>query len=117
MKTITPEELKRAAGLPDNANFHGWLIHNPEMDDFLHKYRDTKDALEKLWIPFPDKAMRFNRFNRALKVIQRLELQNRVIIVAAFDLGKQIIVLAPNDYKERMGLPSDNPFRTDLIKH
>ena len=30
MATITPEELKRASGLPDNANFHGWLIHNPD---------------------------------------------------------------------------------------
>ncbi|EJB8542876.1 hypothetical protein MW369_003362 [Vibrio parahaemolyticus] len=117
MSTIKPEELKKAAGLPENANFHGWLIHNPEQDDFLFKYKDTKSAISKLWCGLPDQAIRFNRFARAIKVIELLELHNRAIIVAAFDLGSQIIVLAPNDFKDRMSLPSSNPFRAYSIKH
>jgi|TARA_Y100000588_G_C14067592_1_gene844308 hypothetical protein len=117
MSTIKPNELKKAAGLPDNANFHGWLIHNPEQDDFLLNYKDTKSVINKLWCAVPDQAMRFNRFTRAVKLVERLELHNRAIIVAAFDLGSQIVVLAPNDFEDRMSLPSSNPFRADSIKH
>ena len=117
MSVIKPEELKKAAGLPDSANFHGWLIHNPEDDDFLFKFKENKAVISKLWCRLPDQAVRFNRFSRALKVVERLELQNRAIIVAAFDLGSQVIVLAPNDFKDRMSLPSSNPFRADSIKH
>jgi hypothetical protein len=117
MSTVTPAELKKAAGLPDGANFHGWLIHNPEMDDFLFKYKETDGAIKKLWCGVPDQAIRFNRFNRALKVIERLGLESKTIIVAAFDLGRQIIILAPSDFQDRMSLPSANPFRADTVKH
>ena len=117
MSTIKPEELKQAAGLPENANFHGWLIHNPENDDFLFEFKESKSVVNKLWCGLPDQAIRFNRFGRALKVVERLELQNRVIIVAAFYLGTQVVVLAPNDFKDRMSLTSSNPFRADSIKH
>lgn len=117
MSIIKPEQLKKAAGLPDDANFHGWLIHSPEKDDFLLKYKESDSVVNKIWCGLPDQAMRFNRFTRALKVIERLGLENQAIIVAAFDLGRQVIVLAPNDFKERMSLPSSNPFRADSIKH
>ncbi|MEZ8288057.1 hypothetical protein [Vibrio sp. 10N.237.312.B06] len=117
MSVIKPEELKKAAGLPDSANFHGWLVHNPENDDFLLKFKESNSLIKKLWCRLPDQAMRFNRFSRALKAIERLELQNQAIIVAALDLGAQVIVLAPNDFEERMSLPSSNPFRADSIKH
>ncbi|BCK31588.1 Uncharacterised protein [Vibrio cholerae] len=115
MSIITPEELKKVAGLPEHANFHGWLIHSPEKDDFLLKYKEKGIAISKTWCGLPDQAMRFNRFVRALKVIELLELQNQAIIVAAFDLGRQIVVLAPNDFKERMSLPSSNPFRVHVM--
>ncbi|UHJ61626.1 hypothetical protein [Vibrio furnissii] len=117
MSIIKPEELKKAAGLPENANFHGWLIHSPEKDDFLLKYKEKGPLISKTWCGLPDQAMRFNRFVRALKVIELLELQNQAIIVAAFDLGRQIIILAPNDFLDRMSLPSSNPFRADSITH
>ncbi|WP_260600786.1 hypothetical protein [Vibrio cholerae] len=75
MSIITPEELKKVAGLPEHANFHGWLIHSPEKDDFLLKYKEKGIAISKTWCGLPDQAMRFNRFVRALKVIELLELQ------------------------------------------
>jgi len=111
-----PEDIKISCGLPDNANFHGWLIHNPEKDDFLAKYKEKKDSISKFWCAFPDGALRFNRHIRALKLVQTLDIQNQIIIVAAFDLGSQIIVIAPDEYQERMSLPSNNPFRTSELK-
>ncbi|MCZ4374131.1 hypothetical protein O4H50_20275 [Vibrio diazotrophicus] len=112
----SPNEIKASCFLPESANFHGWLIHNPEKDDFLAKYLEKGDSVSKLWCAFPDGALRFNRHVRAFKVVQKLDIQNQTIIVAAFDLGSQIIIIAPDEYQERMSLPSNNPFRSPKIK-
>ncbi|SON48609.1 hypothetical protein [Vibrio tapetis] len=111
MSIPTPEQIKKDARLPENANFHGWLIHNPECDDFLLQYKERAGVISKKWCGLPDAAMRFNRYTRALKVLKNLELDDRAIIVVAFDLGSQIIVIGPDVFQDRMSLPSDNPFR------
>lgn len=117
MSIPTPEQIKLEAGLPQAANFHGWLIHNPECDDFLLKYKENAHVISKKWCKLPDTAMRFNRYSRAIKTLKNLELDNRAIIVIAFDFGSQIIVIGPDVFQERMSLPSDNPFRADHLKY
>lgn len=117
MSIPTPEQIKLDAGLPENANFHGWLIHNPELDDFLLKSVDNGPILSFQWCRTPDSAKRYNRFVRADKALKRFELEDRAIIVAAFDLGSQVIVIGPDIYKDRMSIPSVNPFRAGEAKH
>ncbi|EGQ9187737.1 hypothetical protein O1C43_003676 [Vibrio cholerae] len=95
MSIITPEELKKEVELPEQANFHGWLIHSPEKNDFLLKYKVEGIEISNTWTVLPNQAMRFNRFVRALKTIERLELQNQAIIVAAFDMGHHFFVISP----------------------
>jgi hypothetical protein len=112
MSMPNPEQIKQDAGLPESANFHGWMIHNPEQDDFLLKANDQDSVLTFAWCPSPELAKRYNRFSRATKELERFELQDRAIIVAVFDLGLQIIVIGPDELKERLSLPSDNPFRS-----
>ncbi|EGU42105.1 hypothetical protein [Vibrio scophthalmi] len=117
MKAPTPEQIRIEAGLPSNASFHGWLIHNPEQDDFLLVYKDNGLVISRKWCPMPEVAMRFNRFTRAYKALIRLEIEHKAIIVASFDLGNQIIVIGADTFRERFMLDSDNPFRADNIKH
>lgn len=117
MKAPSPEQIKLDAGLPENANFHGWLIHNPDKDDFLLKATDKGAASTFAWCPSPESAKRYNRFSRAHKVLTNFELEDRAIIVASFDIGRQIIVIAPKQFNERFMADSNNPFRTSGIKH
>ncbi|MCX9560755.1 hypothetical protein IG557_18155, partial [Vibrio cholerae] len=62
MSIMTPEELKKEVGLPEQANFHGWLIHSPEKNDFLLKYKVEGIEISNTWTVLPNQAMRFNRF-------------------------------------------------------
>ncbi len=117
MKMQTPEEIKLSRGLPQHASFHGWLIHNPYEDDFLLSYKKKSDYVGKFWTGFPDKAMTFPRLTKAMNVLKSLELEDRAIVVAAFDLGKQIVVIVPEEYQELRSIPSTNPARTDVLKH
>tara|TARA_Y100000588_G_C14068726_1_gene844820 strand:- start:40 stop:393 length:354 start_codon:yes stop_codon:yes gene_type:complete len=117
MKAPSPEQIKLDAGLPENANFHGWLIHNPDKDDFLLKATDKGGASTFAWCLSPESAKRYNRFSRAYKVLTNFELEDRAIIVASFDVGRQIIVIAPSQINERFMADSRNPFRTSDLKH
>lgn len=117
MNVPTPEQIKQEAGLPKTANFHGWLIHNPEKDDFLLKAKDKNAFMTSAWCLTPESAKRYNRFARAFKALNDLELQDRAIIVAAFDVGRQIVVIAPDAFKERLLCESNNPFRSSQIKY
>ncbi|HHC6593093.1 TPA: hypothetical protein ACX3CZ_000736 [Vibrio parahaemolyticus] len=118
MKAPSPDEIRLDAGLPESASFHGWLIHNPEQDDFLLKANDHHGALTFAWCPSPESAKRYNRFSRAYKALNSFELEDRAIIVASFDIGRQIIVIAPKQFHERLMTDSNNPFRaSDLLKH
>lgn len=112
MNAPSPEEIRLDAGLPENANFHGWLIHNPEKDDFLLKAMDKGATSNFAWCRSPESAKRYNRFSRAYKAFNNFELQDRAIIVASFDIGRQIIVIAPKRFNERFMSSSNNPFRT-----
>lgn len=114
MNIPSSEKIKRDSGLPDSASFHGWLIHNPKQDDFLLTYKDFGHSSHRKWHPNPEVAIRFTRFAKATKIIERLEMEGSAIVVAAFDLGSQIVVLVPPECKNVMKLPSDNIFRADL---
>ncbi len=57
----------------------------------------------------PENAHRFKQFKKVSKALEQLELDDRAMIVAAFDIGRQIVIASP--YDERFEAESDNPFR------
>ncbi|MBF4313134.1 hypothetical protein EAY03_25565, partial [Vibrio anguillarum] len=61
------------------------------------------------WCLSPEKALRFKQFKKAFKMLESFELSDRAMIVAAFDIGKQIMISSPN--QEPMMADTDNPFR------
>ncbi|MBE3972588.1 hypothetical protein HJ140_24490, partial [Vibrio parahaemolyticus] len=50
MKTPTPDQIKKECGLQANAQYIGWLVHNPNQDDFLIRYHLDSSA----WCLMPD---------------------------------------------------------------
>lgn len=94
MKTPTPEEIKKECGLPDNAQYIGWLVHNPNQDDFLMAYNLDGSA----WCLLPDTAHRFESLQSASDAINQLEIAYKAIVVIAFDLDSQVVVIAPDQY-------------------
>ncbi|EGU0147485.1 hypothetical protein P3637_13240 [Vibrio parahaemolyticus] len=107
MKIPTPEQIKKECGLPSNAQFIGWLVHNPNQDDFLIRYHLDGSA----WCLMPDTAYRFESFQFASDVINQLDIANKAIVVIAFDLNNQVVVIAPEQYRNEFQSESNNPFR------
>ena len=104
-------KLRQEMGLAANALFHGWLIHNPEKDDFLHSFNEGRLTTETTWTQTPDGAFDFSEFALAVYTFQLLQLKGRAVIVASFDLGEQIIIASPQVEVVTNTNDSDNPFR------
>ena len=117
MKEPNIEQMKLDMGLPKNTFFHGFLIHNPEQDDFLLSYKSNRSENLKAYCQTPDMAFRFMKFKKAYKALQDLEIEERAIIVAAFDLNNQILIVGPDAFKERLLAESNNPFRANEVSH
>jgi hypothetical protein len=107
MKTPTPEQIKKECGLPANTQYIGWLVHNPNQDDFLIRYHLDSSA----WCLMPDTAHRFESFQSASDAIKQLDIANKAIVVIAFDLDSQVVVIAPDQYRDKFQSESNNPFR------
>lgn len=86
-------ELKSEAGLPADAKFLGWVIHEPHTDEYLVKYQTNADYSVKGWGLSPENARNFKTMKKAMSVIRELEMEGRAIPAPAFDVGKQILVL------------------------
>ncbi|GLO60937.1 hypothetical protein MACH09_14450 [Vibrio sp. MACH09] len=50
--------------------------------------------LNKQWSIYPDMAMKFAKYKKALKLLKDLQLQDRAILVAAFDCAPGIQIAA-----------------------
>ncbi|MDD9180724.1 MULTISPECIES: hypothetical protein [Aliivibrio] len=90
-------KIRLDLGLSKDVVFHGFLIHNTEKDDFLLTFTDNEILRNTSWTPMPDTAFRFKRFKKAFKAFQKLELEDRAIIVASFDIGTQILISSPTN--------------------
>ncbi len=108
MKEPNLSELKFSVGMPKEAVFYGWLIHNPAKDDFLYTFKNTTLVTKTTWGLTPEKAHHFSRLKKAAKTLEQLELNDRAIVVAAFDTGKQIEIIAEH---EQDISAETNPFR------
>ncbi|MGL1958685.1 MAG: hypothetical protein OCD00_15365 [Colwellia sp.] len=74
--------------LPSTANFCGFVIHIPENDEFIARIENN--GIVKLigYSPIPDYAMKFRRYDKAIKTAQKCD-KYKTIIGYLFDLGKQ----------------------------
>ncbi len=93
MKEPSIFDIKSEAGLPNDAKFLGWVIHEPNSDEYLVKYQSNTDYCVKGWGLSPEHAKYFKTMKKAVSVIRELEMEDRAIPAPAFDVGKQLIVL------------------------
>lgn len=83
------EDVKKDLGLPEDAEFCGYLIHIQDKDEFLHDIIDTPSLTQHIFAKTPELAKRFEVFNDAYELARS---EKGEIVVGMFDLGKQLFV-------------------------
>lgn len=81
-------------GLPKSSVYLGYVIHQPESDDFLAAITIVADSSKRIFCKHPDVAKRYVSYNDALNEANRCILKAEVLIL--FDTGDEFHV-APVD--------------------
>ena len=85
----TLKEIKADLGIPDDARFHGYAVHDPVRDEFLSTYSDTMDAVTRQWVSRPEGAKCFDDFVAAYKLSRA---DRGEIVVGVFETNTQFLV-------------------------
>jgi len=83
------DDIKKKIGLPENAEFCGYLIHLVDKDEFVQTIEDTPTAIKRTFIKTPELAMRFVHFWDAYKFAKE---EKGEVVVGLFELDSQFII-------------------------
>ncbi|EPC5163480.1 hypothetical protein NEE60_000024 [Salmonella enterica] len=94
MKEPDIKAIKNRIGLSANDKFIGYVVFDSRGGDFLLDYAVSSEMFSfKRFVPTPEFASKFTSYNKASRVIKFLDIEERAIIMMAFDLGSQIDVI------------------------
>ncbi|EBL0471992.1 hypothetical protein D2C17_26270 [Salmonella enterica] len=94
MKEPDIKAIRNKLGIPADNKFIGYVIFDSRKGDFLLDYAASTEMFSfKRFVPTPELARKFTSYDKALRVIKSLEMEERAIIMLAFDLGSQIGVI------------------------
>lgn len=71
-------EHKRQLGIPDDAEFCGYLIQHVDNDEFVQAIEDTALIVKRAFTKTPEEGMRFGRYMDANEFV-RAEKSERVV--------------------------------------
>lgn len=94
LKKRNLDELKKEFGLPDDAEFCGYIVHIEDKDEFLASINETSIAIERTFAKTPELAKRFDEFIDAYDVARA---DKGEIVVILFDVGNQFHVFTLNN--------------------
>lgn len=85
--------IKKYIGISDEFRFMGFILLSTEKEDFLFSCKTRYGLYRQLnWTPIPDDALRYDKYRKALNLIERFELEEKVIVVMFFASVETAIV-------------------------
>lgn len=94
MKEPDIKAIRNKLGIPADNKFMGYVIFDSRKGDFLLDYAASTEMFSfKRFVATPEFAKKFTSYNKAVCAIKSLEIEDRAIIMMAFDLGSQIGVI------------------------
>jgi hypothetical protein len=91
LRPVDVDELRLTFDVPADAEFVGFVVWVRDRDEFLVELKDTPATTTRVYGRAVDAAVRFNSWDDAA---QHADASKQpAIVAAAFDLGKQIMVV------------------------
>lgn len=87
---VSVAEVKHQLGLPDSAEFLGYVVHQPDLDEFLYEAIKLPHAYYRTWASMPELAKIYTTYNAAR---QDADAYGKGALVALlFDAGNKYCV-------------------------
>lgn len=88
---ITIDEAKRRLGLPDSAEFLGYVIHLYDQDEFVGKIIDNAIATTRSYVTIPDLAHVFETVEEAVNEALKID-KYRLLVCLLFEFNDQHMI-------------------------
>jgi hypothetical protein len=70
--------IKQQLGIPEEAEFFGYVIHHTENDEYVQAIEDTPQVIKRAFTPLPEEGMRFAKYLEANQFV-RPEKGERIV--------------------------------------
>ena len=84
----TLDDIRDELGIPPSSPFLGFLVHQPDTDEFLVDCSEGADVITRSWSQNPGMAQRFGYYIDA----HRMAREGRDIVVGLFESESQYLV-------------------------
>lgn len=70
--------IKQQLGIPEEAEFFGYVIHHTENDEYVQAIEDTPQVIKRAFTKLPEEGMRFAKYLEANQFV-RPEKGERIV--------------------------------------
>jgi hypothetical protein len=64
------DEIKQRLGIPEEAEFYGYVIHHAENDEYVQAIEDTPQLIKRAFAKQPEEGMRFAKYLEANQFVR-----------------------------------------------
>lgn len=72
------DEIKQQLGIPEEAEFFGYVIHHAENDEYVQAIEDTPQVIKRAFTRLPEEGLRFGKYVEANQFV-RPEKGERIV--------------------------------------
>lgn len=94
-REIPVDALIQELGLPPDSKYMGYVIHNPDQDDYLATVDESNDQIFRSYARSPETALRFMNYAEACGVAESITKNTQIGVL--FDVGSQLYVAFNED--------------------
>ncbi|WP_081556800.1 hypothetical protein [Chromobacterium haemolyticum] len=94
-REIPVADLIQELGLPPDSKYMGYVIHNPDQDDYLATIEERSDQTFRAYVRSQETALRFMDYAEACRVAEGITKKTQVGVL--FDVGNQLYVAFNED--------------------
>lgn len=87
---IPIDDLIQELGLPVDSKYMGYVLHNPEQDDYLATIQEQGDRILRSYTKSPETALRYIDYSEACRVADGIAKKTQIGVL--FDVGSQLYV-------------------------
>ncbi|MDC4648167.1 hypothetical protein NQ789_11055 [Acinetobacter baumannii] len=90
-KRIMIDEAKRRLGLPDSAEFQGYVIHLYDEDEFVGQIEESDSIVNRIYVKIPDLAHKYDSAEEAVKEALKID-KYRLMVCVLFEVDNKHMI-------------------------
>lgn len=89
-REISVKDLISELGLPTDSKYMGYVIHNPDQDDYLATINEQQGQTLRAYVKSPETALVFDDYAEVCRIADGIAKKTKIGVL--FDVGNHLFV-------------------------